>query len=1323
MNGHEAKAATRIDRSSRPPEGSASASPPGLSTDNGRQPDDSTIGELLFTSSDGICQTTPDGRLLHANPALARMYGYESPGEMLACVTDVCRQLYVHPEDRAELLRRLEADGEIHDFECPVRRKDGQIIWISQNSRVVRGDDGKVLCFEGVIRDITARKQAEQARQQAQEELERRVAERTSELERVRADLQAQIAERSRTERRLAAAYAVSRVLAEAQTLAEASPRIIQAVCESLDWTLGVIWEVDRSANRLRCVEVWHAPGAEVGAFIERSRQTAFSSGVGLPGRIWASSQPAWIVDVTRDTNFPRAPIAAAVGLHGAFGFPIRRGPELLGVIEFFSPSIQEPDPDLLRMMETVGGQIGQFIERKRAEESLHAEHALLHAVAEGTTDAVFVKDCQGRYVLINRSGAQYLGRTVEEVLGKDDSALFDADSAHPIMEGDRRVLAADEAMTYEDETRVGGVERTFLSTKAPYRDAAGNVIGLIGIARDITDRKRVEAELRRRARLAAFGAEIGAALTESDTLRHMLQGCAEAVVRHLDAAFARVWTLNEEEQVLELQASAGMYTHLDGPHSRIAVGQYKIGRIAQDRRPHLTNDVLNDPHISDRDWANREGMVAFAGYPLIIEDQLVGVLAMFARHPLPEATLEALAAASRAIALGIERKWSDDELRLRTRQRVAVAYLLQQALLGTNPNTLMNEIVALLGMILEVEFCAIWELAPGDEVLRLRAGIGWKERLIGQATVGLGTHSQPGFTLASGKPVIVEDPRTETRFTPEPLLLSHGVVSGMSVPIRDRDHAFGVLSVHAAQVRRFTGNDAYLLQSVALALVTAIGRQRAEAALKESDERHRRLFHESMTGNFVATPEGRLELCNAAFVQMLGFESMEQALATNTRNLYPAPADREVVIRLIRERGRLDGYEHVLLRRDGRRITVIEKVVGSFNDDGELVRFQGYLMDITERKRAQEELERERDRLGAMIAAAREGIVVLDRQGIILEANDIFAHVLGLARAGDVVHKQMLDFADPADLDRCRDAIDRCFDQGALTNFSFSLTSQNGDEVPVNLNAQVMRGAGAGPGRAMCLVTDISELEDKRGQMKVAREIQKQLLPRSAPTLPGFDIAAAAYPSKETSGDFFDFIPMLDGYQGIIVADASGKGVGGSMLSTLTHAYLRGLTLTDTDVGRLLARTNGRLAEEVGEDHYVTLFFARLDPRNRSLVWSGAGHRAFIMNAAGAVRELESSAPPLGLEPTAEFPTDGPLCLVDGDIVLLLTDGIDEALNADDQFFGLKRAFDVIRANRDRTAREIIDALYHAVCAFAPVRTHHDDITAVIIKVGSKPG
>jgi serine phosphatase RsbU (regulator of sigma subunit) len=173
----------------------------------------------------------------------------------------------------------------------------------------------------------------------------------------------------------------------------------------------------------------------------------------------------------------------------------------------------------------------------------------------------------------------------------------------------------------------------------------------------------------RTRAREAQVIGAVGMALTGTGELPHKLQACAQAVVDVLDAAFARVWTREDDADELVLRASAGLYTHLDGAHARVPVGAYKIGRIAASGEPHLTNDVLDDPLLSDPDWARREGMVAFAGYPLVIGERCIGVLAMFARRELPETTLEALAAVADAIAVGLEQTRDAEQLRLRARQ------------------------------------------------------------------------------------------------------------------------------------------------------------------------------------------------------------------------------------------------------------------------------------------------------------------------------------------------------------------------------------------------------------------------------------------------------------------------------------------------------------------------------------------------------------------------------------------------------------------------------------------------------------------------------
>lgn len=170
--------------------------------------------------------------------------------------------------------------------------------------------------------------------------------------------------EREQKDRRLSAHYAVTKVLADSTSLTHATPHILEVICETLGWAFGAIWKIDESSESLRCVEVYHAHSAHLDEFENISKQTTFPLGVGLPGRVWESGQPAWIIDVVKDKNFPRAPIAAKEGLHAAFAFPIKIGTTVLGVMEFFHRETQEPDKELLQMFGAIGIQVGQFIQR-----------------------------------------------------------------------------------------------------------------------------------------------------------------------------------------------------------------------------------------------------------------------------------------------------------------------------------------------------------------------------------------------------------------------------------------------------------------------------------------------------------------------------------------------------------------------------------------------------------------------------------------------------------------------------------------------------------------------------------------------------------------------------------------------------------------------------------------------------------------------------------------------------------------------------------------------------------------------------------------------
>ncbi|HEY1276244.1 MAG TPA: response regulator [Thermoleophilaceae bacterium] len=188
-------------------------------------------------------------------------------------------------------------------------------------------------------------------------------------------------------EDRLVTQYATTSILAEAPTLSDALPRILEAISRSLDWSLAIQWSLDREHQVLRCGDTWIAPSARGQALADHSRAMTFTRGVGLPGRIWASGRSAWIVDVQRDSNFPRRASAAGDGLHGAFGFPVVGPSGFLGVMEFFSPQFRNPDENLLRMFEAVGNQIGQFIERKLVEAELERAKVAAEAATQAKSE------------------------------------------------------------------------------------------------------------------------------------------------------------------------------------------------------------------------------------------------------------------------------------------------------------------------------------------------------------------------------------------------------------------------------------------------------------------------------------------------------------------------------------------------------------------------------------------------------------------------------------------------------------------------------------------------------------------------------------------------------------------------------------------------------------------------------------------------------------------------------------------------------------------------------------------------------------------------
>jgi PAS domain S-box-containing protein len=239
---------------------------------------------------------------------------------------------------------------------------------------------------------------------------------------------------------------------------------------------------------------------------------------------------------------------------------------------------------------------------------------------------------------------------------------------------------------------------------------------------------------------------------------------------------------------------------------------------------------------------------------------------------------------------------------------------------------------------------------------------------------------------------------------------------------------------------------------------------------------------------------------------------------------------------------------------------------------------------------------------------------------------------------------------------------------------------------------------------------------EADRAAIQAARKVQQALFPSVAPCLPGFDIAGAVHPAERVSGDFFDYIPLGEDSVGFVVADVSGHGLGPALLMAQTQASLRALAESYADPGELLTHTN-RLFATSKSGHFVTMFLGRLDATTRSFVYACAGHRGYLITSDGTVHVLDSTSIPLGVDEATTTSSAPAIVLKPGDILLVPTDGAEEAMSPQGRMFGRQRMLDVVRTNGNDSAAQIVDALFREARKFTEKRPQVDDITMLVVK------
>jgi PAS domain S-box-containing protein len=413
---------------------------------------------LAETAVEAIVSADGRGRIVYANEATERIFGWsvdELIGSPIATLMPE-RHRGAHETGMRRFLTTGEAKVVGTTVELTGLRRDGTEFPLELSLSSWANADG--VYFTGIMRDVT----------------------------------------RQRLSARMSAAkYRAARVLAGSPTIDEALPRVLRTLCEGLDWELAAVWLEDPESGGLRLRNSWSAAPGLAERFEQIAGDLSFARGEGVPGEVWATGELDW-VDAERDERWVRREVPDELGLRNALFVPIVTDGRSPGVLVFFGEAGTDQDSGLHETMASVGTELGQFIERRRAEEELRASRGRLQAILDNTSAVILVKDLEGRYMIVNRTFERLFGLTSEEVRGQTAHDLFPEDVAVRIEANDRQVLGLNEAIEIEEEIPNAGVAETYVSVKFPLRDSDGEPYAVCGISTNISDRKRAEVEVAR---------------------------------------------------------------------------------------------------------------------------------------------------------------------------------------------------------------------------------------------------------------------------------------------------------------------------------------------------------------------------------------------------------------------------------------------------------------------------------------------------------------------------------------------------------------------------------------------------------------------------------------------------------------------------------------------------------------------------------------------------------------------------------------------------------------------------------------------------------
>src|SRR6266581_2056248 len=516
----------------------------------------------------------------------------------------------------------LKARQPFTDFLFKRPGSQGEVRYISTSGQPVFDDKGRFRGYRGIAKDITETKRAEELQSLEQ---------------------------------------SGAQWIAEAESVAAAMTAVIRAICETEGWECGRYFRPDQEAGVLRFGESWGVPEPAIQQFIERSRGITYKPGVGLMGRVWQSGQPLWVADVTQDARAIRSAFTDDIGIRGGFVFPVISEAKAIGVLAFNSREARKADERLLKAILAIGGQIGQFLERKRAEE----EQRRFRAAMDASADLMLLIDrASMRYIDVNDAACRALGYTREELLAMGPQDIFSKSREELAQLYDRMFASELTAPTVEGVyRRKDGSQLLIEAHPRAVRSAAGDVV--VSIARDITERKRAEQLLKLEHTVARY-------LADAENLQAGLKATLRAICETEGWDCGRYLLVDEAAGVLRLSEAWGIQS--EGIERFLASsrtvsygpGVGLAGSVWQSGQPLWVPDIDKDARTMQKSIARDVGLHGAVFFPVTTEGKTIGVFAFNSREirEPEERLLQAISVIGSQIGQFVQRKQTEDTVR-----------------------------------------------------------------------------------------------------------------------------------------------------------------------------------------------------------------------------------------------------------------------------------------------------------------------------------------------------------------------------------------------------------------------------------------------------------------------------------------------------------------------------------------------------------------------------------------------------------------------------------------------------------------------------------